>query len=93
MSIYVNAFMMLALTLGAIVVLARLLEMVRSGRVGSLRRGPAAGKRLAVEETCIIDAKRRLLLLRFDDSRLLLLTGGPSDLVLSVAQQAPGHKA
>ena len=93
MSIYVNAFMMLALTLGGIVVLARLLETVRSGRAGPLLRGAAAGKRLAVEEACMIDAKRRLLLLRFDDRSLLLLTGGPSDLVLSVAPQTPGHEA
>lgn len=93
MSTYVNAFIMLAVTLGAIVVLARLLEMVRSGRAGPLVRGAPAGKRVSIEESCTIDAKRRLLLLRFDDRSLLLLTGGPSDLLLSVAPQAPGHEA
>ena len=47
---------------------------------------PAA--RLAVEQAYAIDSKRRLVLARCDDQRILLLTGGPSDLVVCMLPPA-----
>ena len=89
MSIYLNADIMLGATLGAILLLARVLQAVRSGQgLRGLAR-PGAGvaiapRRLAVEETCAVDARRRLLLVRCEGQRVLILTGGPADLVVAV---------
>jgi flagellar protein FliO/FliZ len=38
--------------------------------------------RLAVETAIMLDARRRLWLVRCDGRRVLLLTGGPADLVI-----------
>jgi hypothetical protein len=43
---------------------------------------PKGTRRLAVVEYMNIDAKRRLILVRCDETEHLLLTGGPSDLVV-----------
>jgi hypothetical protein len=90
MSIYLNAFLMLVVTVTVFVLLARLVQTARSrgffsswwpgGPVRSLN----APSRLAVEQTCMIDGKRRLLLVRCDGHTILLLTGGPADMVVSV---------
>lgn len=98
MSIYLNAALMLAATLGGILLLARVLQALRSGRGLALRprflaSAPPTTRRLAVEETCAVDAKRRLLLVRCGEQRVLLLTGGPADLVVSVMPPAPGTVA
>lgn len=93
MSIYMNASLMLAATLGAVIILARVLQALRSGWAGLFSRTPAAGKRLTVEETCRVDGKQRLVLLRFDDHRLLLLIGGQSDLIVFPVPQVSGHEA
>jgi hypothetical protein len=88
MSIYLNAFLMLAVTVTMFVLLAKLLQAIRTQRlvlpwhVGAL--APAAQSRLAIEQTCVVDGKRRLLLIRCDEQRMLLLTGGPADLVVSL---------
>jgi hypothetical protein len=93
MSIYLNAALMLAATLGGIVVLARVLQALRSGSGLSLRPRLTSpqntARRLAIEEACAVDAKRRLLLVRCGEQRVLLLTGGPADLVLTVMPLAP----
>lgn len=98
MSIYVNAALMLAATLGGILVLARVLQALRSGQGLALRPRLLSGaqstaRRLAVEETCAVDAKRRLLLVRCGEQRVLLLTGGPADLVVTVMSPTPGAAA
>jgi hypothetical protein len=93
MSIYFNAFLMLVVTVAAFVLLAMLMQAVRSRRlvlpwrVGGLV--PAPPSRLVVEQTCVIDGKRRLLLIQCDEQRLLLLTGGPADLVVSLLPVLP----
>jgi flagellar protein FliO/FliZ len=90
MSIYLNAFVALLATITAFVVLAKLVQAIRLRRVALPWRisglgGPVATQtRLAVEQTCMVDSKRRLLLVRCDEQRVLLLTGGPADLVVSV---------
>jgi flagellar protein FliO/FliZ len=86
MSIYLNAFLMLTVTVAAFMGLAKLLQVVRLRQFApSWRRGgdvPAPASRLAVEQACVVDGKRRLLLVRCDGQRVLLLTGGPTDLVI-----------
>lgn len=86
---YLNALAMLAVTIAGFVVLAKAAQALRTRggvagwRGGALLGPPAASARLAVEQACMIDAKRRLLLVRCDGQRVLLLTGGPADLVVS----------
>ena len=86
MSTTLNAIVMLAGTLAVFGLLAALVQMVRSRRLRLplLGRGlPAVGKRLLIEEVCAIDPRRRLLLIRCDGQRVLLLTGGPADMVVA----------
>jgi flagellar protein FliO/FliZ len=95
MSVYFNAFIMLAATITAFVLLAKLAQAIRMRRfalpwrVSGLERSPLAPSRLAVEQTCVVDGKRRLLLIRCDERRVLLLTGGPADLIVSVLPDVP----
>ncbi|HEY4252067.1 MAG TPA: flagellar biosynthetic protein FliO [Roseomonas sp.] len=59
-------------------IVALLLLLGRGARaVGLAPR--AGGQRLRVEEMLALDTRRRLLLVRVDDRRLLLLTGGTTD--------------
>ena len=87
---YLNAIVMLTLTLGVFLVLAKLLQAMRSGRIAipwqGIRapRAPLAAARIVIEQTCMLDGKRRLLLVRCDEQRIVLLTGGPADIVVSV---------
>jgi hypothetical protein len=96
MSIYLNASLMLAATVALFVLLAKLVQAVRlRGFVPpwltrGLVRPPDLPSPLAIEQTCMVDGKRRLLLIRCDEHRVLLLTGGPADLVVSVL---PGRQA
>ena len=61
-------------------VLAALVLALRGLRAASLAR--RAGRRLVVEEALALDGHRRLVLVRCDGRALLLLTGGPQDVVL-----------
>ncbi len=88
MSTTLNAVVMLAGTLAVFGLLAALVQAVRSRRLDLPLFGkgqPAAGKRLLIEEVCAIDPRRRLLLIRCDSQHVLLLTGGPADMVVSLA--------
>ncbi len=56
---------------------------------------PAAGipplsRRLAVVQALPIDARRKLHLVRCDSGHVLLLTGGPQDLILGWVPVEPG---
>jgi flagellar protein FliO/FliZ len=62
------------------VVLVGLVLTLRGVRAAQAGRG--AGRRIAVEEAVALDSRRRVVLLRCDGRRLLVLTGGPADLVL-----------
>jgi hypothetical protein len=99
MSLYFNAVAMLLATIAAFLLLAKLVQVLRSRRlalpwhIGGLVRPGAVPVRLAVEQTCMVDGKRRLLLVRCDEQRVLLLTGGPSDLVVSVLPALPATDA
>ena len=96
MSTALNAAIMLAGTLAAFGVLAGLLKALRGRRLGFSLRGltaPIASRRLAVEEVCAIDPRRRLLLVRCDAQHILLMTGGPADLVVSTMPAMAGAAA
>jgi flagellar protein FliO/FliZ len=92
MSMYLSAILMLAATLAAFVLLAKLAQSMRTRGLGAPWRGgllkPAAPTRLVVEQACMVDGKRRLVLVRCDEQRVLLLTGGAADLVVSVLPPA-----
>ncbi len=87
MSIYLNAILMLAVTIAAFGLLAKSVQAIRSkSPVWPWQNSnvpPTAAVRLSVEQICVVDSKRRLLLVRCDEQRVLLLTGGPADLVVS----------
>ena len=93
MSIYVNTLMMLAATLAAFVLLAKLVQAIRLKRIVPPWRVrgllPPAATRVAVEQSCMVDGKRRLVLVRCDEQRVLLLIGGPADLVVSLLPVTP----
>ncbi|WP_241671040.1 flagellar biosynthetic protein FliO [Dankookia rubra] len=58
----------------------------------ALRRGKAQGRpgrRLEVAEIIALDARRRLVLVRYDGRELLLLTGGGQDVVLGWQPERP----
>ncbi|HEY1412429.1 MAG TPA: hypothetical protein VGF36_09815 [Rhodopila sp.] len=99
MSIYVNAFVMLVATISAFVVLAKLVQAIRlrritlPWRVNGLAGPLATPPRLAIEQTCALDAKRRLVLIRCEEQRVLLLTGGPADLVIPLVPTPPSADA
>jgi len=92
MSIYLNAGLMLFATLATFVGLAVSVRFARNGGFGSVhtflaRRGAMASlrpqpRRLRIEEVRQLDSKRRLVLVACDGQDLLLLTGGPADLVI-----------
>ena len=92
MSTTFGALVTLAATLAVFGLLAMLVQAVRTRRLAGLfgtgRRLPTA-RRLGVEEMLAIDPKRRLLLIRCDEQRILLLTGGPADLILGAFAGVP----
>jgi flagellar protein FliO/FliZ len=58
-------------------------------RLGWAPASSGAGtRRLAVEEALPLDGRRRLLLLRCDGRPLLLLTGGPQDVLMPLPPSA-----
>jgi flagellar protein FliO/FliZ len=60
----------------------------RSGTAGFMR---PRDKRLAVVETAPVDGRRKLLLLRRDDTEILVMIGGPVDTVLETGIKARPH--
>lgn len=62
------------------VVLGGLVLTLRGARAAGLARG--AGRRLQIEDTIALDARRRLVLLRCDGRMVLLLTGGTQDTLI-----------
>jgi flagellar protein FliO/FliZ len=82
------------LALGAVLGLIWLAQ--RGARAGGLGRGSMNG-RLRLVQSLALDTRRRVLLLQCDGREILLLTGGPTDLLLSSpmppdsrpAEQAP----
>lgn len=78
-----NGIALLLVLVAAALILLFLFRRRRRSR--PLRSGSAPGPRLAVIETAVVDAERRLVLVRRDGVEHLLLTGGPNDLVVEPA--------
>jgi flagellar protein FliO/FliZ len=77
------SFQQIALAAGALsVVLALIWLSNRAVRSGVLGLAPPSG-RLRVLQSVALDAKRRVVLLQCDGMEVLLLTGGPADVLLS----------
>jgi len=82
-----NALFALGVVLVLIVLAAWLIKMF--GRAGDgLSRG-GRDRRLVVLESAVVDGKRKLLLIRRDDVEHLVMTGGPSDVVIETGIVAP----
>jgi flagellar protein FliO/FliZ len=75
-----------ATLLTALAALAVVLGLVwlasRAARWGGLAPRPTGGRRLELQDTLALDARRRLTLVRCDGRTVLLLTGGAQDLVV-----------
>lgn len=64
-------------------VIGLILLAQRAARWGGLApRVPGAGGRLVLVEAIALDPRRRLTLVRCDGREVLLLTGGPQDVVV-----------
>jgi flagellar protein FliO/FliZ len=70
------------LVLGLIGVTALILRSFGGGRMPSSGGGRNRQPRLSVLDSAVVDAKRRLVLIRRDNSEHLLLIGGPTDVVV-----------
>lgn len=83
---YVRFLLALLLVLGLIGLFAYLLRRFGVGavRISPAFRGKARGtdRRLAVVEVATVDARRRLVLLRRDDTEHLVLLGHNNDLLI-----------
>jgi flagellar protein FliO/FliZ len=66
-----------------VAVLALIWLAGRAARLGGLARRPASGSHLSVQDVLVLDARRRLYLIACQDKRVLLLTGGGQDVVVS----------
>ncbi|GEO80302.1 flagellar biosynthetic protein FliO [Pararhodospirillum oryzae] len=71
-------FLVLIFVLGLIFLLAFLVRRFGPGLTGRWR----PGRRLSVVEVMAVDPKRRLVLIRRDDTEHLLLIGGTTDVVI-----------
>ncbi len=74
--VLISASAALAGIVGLILLLGRML------RYTTLGRSPPMGRLLIVTESVALDARRRLHLVRHGERSVLLLTGGPTDLVV-----------
>jgi flagellar protein FliO/FliZ len=63
-------------------VLALIWVASRAARLGGLARRSGTGGSLAVQDVIALDARRRLHLVKCDEHRVLLLTGGAQDVVV-----------
>ena len=70
------------------VVLALIWLATRAARLGGLASRSGAGRLLAVEEALAIDQRRQLHLVRCENRRVVLLTGGAQDLVVGWLPEA-----
>ena len=77
---YLKFFFALLFVLGLIGGFALLAKKFGMGNRGPMRGGK--GKRLSIIETMPLDAKRRVVLIRRDDTDHMLLLGGTTELVI-----------
>ena len=78
----IGATSILTAVAALLAVLALIWLAGRMARFGGMARRPAGGGALAVQDVLALDARRRLHLIRCDERRVLLLTGGAQDVVV-----------
>ena len=84
----------LVLVLGAAFAAAAIVAVAFIVRLTTRRPGltlfaAKSPKRLDIVEQAVVDAKRRLVLVRRDDVEHLVMTGGPTDIVIESGIGAP----
>ena len=72
-----------------IAVLALIWLAGRAARFGGLARRPVSGRLLSVQDVIALDARRRLYLIKCQDKRVLLLTGGGQNVVVGWLSERP----
>jgi flagellar biogenesis protein FliO len=78
------------LTVVALVAVLGLIWLAgRAARFGGMARRPATGGLLSVQDVLALDARRRLHLIKCDERRVLLLTGGAHDVVVGWLDREP----
>ena len=82
------AAILFVIALGALATWAFRTFFGRSNGQGLLR---PREKRLGVVETTTVDQRRKLLLVRRDDTEILVMIGGPVDLVLETGIKGRPH--
>jgi flagellar protein FliO/FliZ len=90
-SVYLRFILALAGVLALIAIAAFILK--RAGW-GGMRMSKGGQKRLAVTAAIALDGRRRLVLVRRDETEHLLLIGGPADLVVEsgIAPRSSGFE-
>lgn len=88
------SFSTIAVAIGALAIVLALLAIAqhlaaRFKLPQRLTGATGTARTLVVEQTLALDPRRRLLLIRCDDRRLLLLTGGPEDLLIGWVEPRP----
>jgi len=89
-----RAVVALVLVLALIALTVWLMRRFGEGRIATGGSGRGRQQRLAVLDSAVVDARRRLVLIRRDNVEHLILIGGPSDVVVEPnivrAQPLPG---
>ncbi len=82
------AAILFAIALGALSMWAFRTFFGHAGTQGFVR---PRDKRLGIVETATVDQRRKLLLVRRDDTEILVMIGGPVDLVLETGIKGRPH--
>lgn len=83
---YIGAFVFVIALIGVIAWLLKGMLSKGNSKTGSFLRGRE--RRLGVVEAANVDGRRRLILIRRDDTEHLIMTGGPVDLVVETGIHA-----
>ena len=78
----INSISILTAIGALIAVLALIWLAGRMARFGGMAQRPATGRLLTVQDVIALDTRRRLYLIKCQDRRVLLLTGGAQDIVV-----------
>ena len=79
---YLQFVVALVFVLGLIGLTAVLLRRFGPGAQGTVRPRPGTARRLSLIETLPIDARHRLVIVRYDDSEAVLMLGAQTDTII-----------
>ena len=79
----------LTVVVALVAVLGLIWLVGRAARFGGMARRPATSGLLSVQDVLALDARRRLHLIKCDERRVLLLTGGAHDVVVGWLDREP----